>query len=689
MQFQLQGKAYHAVLRNAADLEEALSISETLWVATSAPVSAFRLDKEFLKALDRDVDGRINAAELRAAVSWTLGLLTDRSGLDSGSADLSIASVTAELPEGQKIRSLLERIGGESGSVSLGKLRTWRQRLESRPVSEAGVVLPEAAETDAVRAWMSELLTVLPGVPHPSGKAGIDEATLRSFETLARKRLQWLAEAESDAPGHRSAARPLGDDSESAYQVYLQVRDALDRYFALCDLCTLDPSALDKVWPGVVPDARAGEAEIVEALRLAPIAKPSADGLLRLGAHVNPAYALDLHEFRSRLIIPFFDKTDEVLSRSDWRRVRSAMETHAAWKAREPAPELAKIAPERLRELLDSPHAAAVRGLIAGQTSAAIDLQQVRLAETLALHQAHLLTFANNFISFPHLYDPGCRAAFEEGSLFMDGRRFNLAVRVPDRAQYLRNVEGGTMFILILKLEHPARPEGLEIAVPVTAGRKGNLKTGKHGIFQDVNGKEWFATVTHICDNPVSLTEAMSAPFVRLGQLFSRKVESITQAAEKKLDQSTEALDLSTPTPPPPTPPPASAGPAASGQMLAGGGIALAALGSSLAFMTKTFSGLSLGQILGGLAVAVLAVMVPSAIVAALRLRKRDLSVLLEGAGWAVNLPMRLSRAQERAFTAKPRFPKDSRLIRDRAWWLRRILLLTLLLYVLLKQTLL
>jgi len=681
MDFFLQGKAYHAVLRDAEGLKQILTLDETLWVATSAPVSAFRMDAEFLKLLDQDQDARIKAGEFRSALRWTLEVLSDLSGLNEGSSTLHPAAISADSADGTKIRALLERIRGDEAAVSLAKLRGWRQRLEGRPVSEAGVVLPEAAERDAVRLWMQDVLAVIPGSPHPSGKAGLDEASLKCFEDSARKRLAWLARAASDELGGRSEVCPLGDETEAAFGIYRSVRDGLDRYFALCDLCLIDPNAADRFWPGVSAAALPAAEEVVALLRQAPLAKPNPEGLLRLDARVNPAYARDLHEFRARIVIPLFDKTDEVFTRGDWRRVRDAMEQFAGWKADEPAPSFAPLSAERLHALLESPHLAAVRELIRSQTTATLDLQQVRLAEKLALFQANLLTFANNFISFPHLYDPKAKAAFEEGTLLMDGRRFNLAVRVPDRAQYLKNIEGGTMFILILRLEHPERPDGLEVAVPATSGRKGNLRVGKHGIFQDVKGREWFATITHICDNPVSLAEAMSAPFLRLGAAFTRKVESITQSAEKKLDQSTDLLDLAGA--PPPPPPPQAPAPAASGQLLAGGGIAVAAMGSSLAFMTKTFSGLSLTQILGGLLVAVLAVLIPSAVIAAMRLNRRDLSVLLEGTGWAVNSRMRLSRAQRLAFTSKPAFPKESRFIRDREWWLQRALLATLLLYLL------
>jgi hypothetical protein len=186
-----------------------------------------------------------------------------------------------------------------------------------------------------------------------------------------------------------------------------------------------------------------------------------------------------------------------------------------------------------------------------------------------------------------------------------------------------------------------------------------------------VDGSQWFATVVHIADNPISLVEAMMEPFKRLGKAVTQKVESITQAAEKKLElsggEAVSQIQSSTPAPAP-------AAPQASGNMLAGGGIAIAAVGSSLAFITKIFSELQPTGVVKGLAFAILAVLIPSSIIAWLRLRKRDLSVLLEGADWAVNSRMRLNATQCQAFTQKPKLPKGSQRERDLEWWLWRAL---------------
>ena len=49
--------------------------------------------------------------------------------------------------------------------------------------------------------------------------------------------------------------------------------------------------------------------------------------------------------------------------------------------------------------------------------------------------------------------------------------------------------------------------------------------------------------------------------------------------------------------------------------------------------------------------------MLPTAIVAILKLRRRDLSAILEGSGWAINARMRLTFKQAHVFTCRPLLP--------------------------------
>lgn len=671
MNFKRYGTSYHPIIRSAEDLRQAIQLDESLWVATSAPINAFRMDKEFLMHLDSDLDQRVKCGELEEAVTWLFDVLADRQGIQEASSSLKISGLTKEHPDAVEISGLLRKISPQQDEVSLTEIRQWRKRLEEKPVSETGVVLPDAATDDATRNFLEDILKVMPGADHPSGKKGVNLEMLDRFQNLAGQRLAWLARLDQCDELGRSVIQPLGPDTPIAYDIYLKVKPSIDHFFRLCDAVNLDPESRTHSWPGLPEHLNWENAEAVDAaLRNAPLAAPNPERILKFNKELNPAWTRDLHDFRQKVVIPLLDRTDEVMNPQIWQELCQKMEGFGSWQAEEVGNELKPFTTEHLQKLGESDCRQQVLDLIDHQTKSSIDLQEVRKAEKLALYQRYVLEFANNFIAFPFLYDRGKRAGFEMGTLIMDGRRFKLSVQVPDRAAYLKGIDGGTMFIMIVELTHTQRKEKFEIAVPATSGQQGNLKVGKHGVFQHVDGSQWFATVVHIADNPISLGEAIIQPFKRLGKAVTQKVESITQSAEKKLEESGSQAVTKLQSAPAPVAAPAPA----SGNMLAGGGIAIAALGSSFAFITKIFAGLQPEGVLKGLAAAVLAVLIPSSIIAWLRLSKRDLSVLLEGAGWAINSRMRLNATQCRAFTTKPNFPDGSKLYRDREWWLWRVL---------------
>ena len=664
MRFRRLGQAYHPVIETARDLKEAVQLDEALWVATSAPVDAFRMDPVFLGHLDNDADTRIKCGELMEAVTWTLGLLQKTAALEQGSTTLSKGDIASEHPQGKKLLSLLGELFPQDQDIAIEKIREARKQLEAQPVSEAGVILPDAADTEAQRADIEQLLVLTDGVPHPCGKPGLNVDVLNQFAAHVQERLAWEQKTSDKDELGRSVILPLGSDTSTAFAAFTKVQSAIDHFFQLCRAAEMAPDPTATSWPGLPKDLNWQNPEAVQAaLRNAPISQPSPERLLKIDRTINPAWQSDISDFRHDVLIPLLDRTDEVLTEEVWNQVCDRLAPFGIWKSSEPHAKLAGLSESDLQAWATGDRITSLMNLCNQPGTNPVTLTEVRLAEKLALYQGYLMEFTNNFIAFPYLYEEEKRASFEMGSLVMDGRKFHLAVRVPDRKEYLKSLEGATMFVMIVQLVNPQLKQTFEVAVPATAGQQGNLRVGKHGVFEHVDGSQWFATVVHIQDNAISFSEAIFEPFKRLGNAITRKIESLTQAAEKKLEatggNAVTQIQGNTAAP--------------AGGMLAGGGIAVAALGSSLAFITKIFSELQFLGVLQGILIALLAVLIPGSIVAYLRLSKRDLSVLLEGADWAINSRMRLNATQRKSITRVPKQPEGSTRIRPREWWLWRI----------------
>jgi len=669
MTFQRFGRSYHLRIDSAEDLAMALDLDEARWVATGVPTATLNCDATLLGLLDGDSDGRILCSDMKRAVRWTLDGLRDRDGITAASDTLSLDAINMDDPEGERIyasaRKVLAGLGEpDAEQITLAQVRQIKATVAGASVSEAGVVLPDAHADDDIRRFLADIIATVGGAEHPSGSPGVGKAQLDAFVAQARAWLDWSAQALPPTGGGDCPVMPLGERTAEAFALYSSLRGKIDQYFAQCDAVSLDPRAAEHVAPSVeelgaldLDDPKA----IDDFIRKSPLAIPRADGALDLGGRLNQSYADKLARLRGEVLETVLGGPVESLSQDQWSRVKAFFAAHEAWATGAPDQTVAVLGADVLGEYLDERFGLAVDKLIAESAETAFVLDNIRLTEKLILYQANLLALANNFVSFPHLYDPDCRAMFEMGTLVMDGRRFQMSIRVTDRKRHAAIAKTGNMYVLYVQITDPGEGGNYEVAVPVTSGGKGNLCVGKRGIFQDVAGRELDARVVQIIENPISVVEALISPFQRLAKMLSGKIESITATAEKQFDTVAAGVVDKVDAPRPAAKP---AGPSKgmlAGGLLMGGGVALAAVASALAYVTKTLADVKWWHILLGVGGVILAVMLPVAVVALIKLRRRDLSAIMEGSGWAINARMRLTMRQGRFFTSRPRLPKGCR----------------------------
>lgn len=692
MTFQRFGRTYHLRIQCAKDLARVLRLDEAHWIATSMPIHSVRGNIVFMRLVDTNQDGRIHALELKRAIEWLLAHLRQTSGVDEASQALQLSSINTDRDDGRRIlescQKMLTALGPtDTDRITLDQIRQIRARVESETVSEAGVVLPDAAADEDLRGFLEHIVATIGGAPHPGGNTGVDQAHLDAFLKQTRSYLDWLAisDAASEDRNHGSphgsrcgdggAMWPLGPDTESAYAILAELSPKLDQYFTQCQVLAIDERFAGHL---PLPDKEITAADIADPesvqglLARASIAPPVPECVLDLAGRIHPWYAGRLARLRTEVLEPLSGGPIQRLTMDQWQSVKERFSAYGRWLIAKPADAVAVLDREQLARYLDPAYARAVQALIQQSRETALKLDNIRLAEKLVLYQANLLTFANNFVSFPHLYDPSSRAVFESGTLVMDGRRFDLAVRVDDLNQHANVAGSSGMFVIYATVDDKTAP--YVVAVPVTSGGKGNLGVGKRGVFCDIQGRWWDAKIIRMIENPVSINEAITAPFRRVGGLISQKIDRMTGAAEADLDAATQQVFEGAPAPTPttsPTPSPTqSARALQTGGVLAGGGVAIAAMGSSLAYISKIVVQFPIAMAVG-LAGAILAVLVPSTVLAVIRLRRHDLSAILEGSGWAINARMRLTHGQRCHFTKRPAYPHGARGVRSLgSWWI-------------------
>jgi len=686
--FRRYGHSYHLKIETAEALAHAVQLDEAHWVANNAPLNTIYCDDTFLQLLDADNNGRITCREIKNAIRWLLSVLGDWKGITQRSRVLHLDAIATDTDQARQIydaaRKALTSLGRPGANeITLDQARQIKAQVSSTPVSVAGVVLPEATEDPEIRQFITDVIATVGGQPHPTGVQGIATAQLDKFIDNAAAYLNWHEQGCIPLGEEKTEIMPLGTETASTYTILTLLRAKLDQYFAQCEALAIDERFVQRM--GWTEDELQSldfddPTVLEEVLKKAPLAKAKPNQALNFEAQINPYYAEALVKFRNNVIAPVLGKATKTLSAEQWQKIKAFFAAHTAWVMSKPGTAVESLGLDKLRKYLDAKFADAVRDLIADSAKTALVLDNIQLIEKLILYQANLIDFANNFVSFPHLYDTNRRAMFETGSLVIDGRWFNLAVKVDNRRQHCEVAKTSNMFVLYVQITpRPGQPS-FEVAVPVTSGGKGTLCLNKRGVFYNVAGNECDAKIVHIIENPISFKEALLSPFSRLGRLLTGKIESITTAAEKKLDARASAAVSQVGQQPPVSQPAAKqASGLAAGGLLMGAGVAVAALGSAAAYITKTLAQVSWLTIVIGIAGALLVVMLPMAIVAFLKLRKRDLSVILEGSGWGINAPMRLTHHQARFFTQRPKYPKGAKGVFRIPW---RLLLITLILLI-------
>ena len=94
--------------------------------------------------------------------------------------------------------------------------------------------------------------------------------------------------------------------------------------------------------------------------------------------------------------------------------------------------------------------------------------------------------------------------------------------------------------------------------------------------------------------------------------------------------------------------------------LLIGGSVAFAAIGSSLVFIASTLAAINPLSLVVGLGTILAGLMAVSGVIGWMRLRRRDLSTLLEASGWALNGRMHMTFALGDQFTQRPNLPSGA-----------------------------
>ncbi|MCC8109827.1 MAG: hypothetical protein LIQ30_12455 [Planctomycetes bacterium] len=666
-----------------------------LWVALSCPAQGLEFDQRTLQLIDTDRDGRIRIPEVVAAAEWLCQRLVDPAAITVEDQDaMPLAAIATGTDDGDRLlktaKTVLASLGrGDADALTQEDVRQATLHASEQMFNGDGILPALPGLPEDVRLFIQDAMAVIGGIDDVGGAPGIDKAIADAFVSALKSWRDWTGlVAGADAP--------LGKDTPSAWEVTDQLRSKIDDYFLRCDLAAYSPAALDRLNLEEMPLTEQTGLLETSVLAELPLSKAGPDKPLDLVRGINPAWQDKVNRF-VRLAGPLLRDT-AALTREDWRSVQDRLAPFAQATAAKPAVTIPPSVTEQPTKAVEDLGEERIDAILAGDVPAKFatladeDLNgpaastDIANLERLVLYYLHLYRLLTNFVNFSEFYANDRKAAFQSGSLFIDGRSCHLCLPVDNIDNHAAIAAGSELFLLYCTCtrgKNAATADAekkMNIVAAVTAGDSDLLVIGRNGVFVDNRGDDWDATVVKIVTNPIGLWQAVWTPYKKIGNLITEQISkfasakqaTLMDAAGKKLDEvSTTVVSGAAPR----------FDVGRNVGIFAAVGLALGAIGTAIGSISRTLLAMNWWQL--PLLVLGLFVLVsgPSVIMAWLKLRKRTMGPLLEATGWAINgrvkltygLAKRLSRRAEMPPNAhRSQFDPVSELRRNRrnAFWL-------------------
>ncbi|MDB4930168.1 MAG: uncharacterized protein JWM10_2652 [Myxococcaceae bacterium] len=695
MRFRNFGGIHQFMVSDEADLARIDEIDPARWAATSAPLHDLHCDPGFLRYVDHKATGRVRVAQIIEARDWLFARLAQKEVVRKGVESIAIAAVDEKGEAGAALRAAADRVNreqkvGDAKSITLDDVRAYKGAYQKLLANGDGVIPADVIPEEVVKAFITDVIEVVGSTPDRGGSPGIDADRLKLFMTQGQAWVDWRAKA--------AAERPWGDDTDAALALVRELDPKIEAYFLQCELLRQEAPTADSL--RLAPeDLRALRAKAFEDLERhvkgSPLAAPSADGTLPLAGTVNVLYRDRFEALRDTVIRRVLGAGAGSITRAEWLKVKATFDGYVAWEKGKPAEPFDKLGDEKMKAHLAGGMDKRVEEYIALDLAAAKEIGQIDDLEKVLLYVRWLIELVNNFVNFSAVYLPKKTALVEAGSLVIDGRRLDFCLKVANRAAHKSVATLSNIYLVYVEvLEKEGGEVVYQLVAPVTGGEAGRLRVGKRGIFIDLDDKEFDAIVTEIVDNPISVKQAAFAPFRRAAAMISSKVEEYVANAQASQEatmnaraqasvaatqaqveagvtqvgtgvevaRGTAPVPAAPATPPPTEPTRPEAEPLNPNSLILGGGMALAGLGAVLAGIFGVIS-----SVKGWLAIigVVLVVMGISALLGWMKLRRRDMALLFEASGWAVNVHMTITRPIARVFAFVPDLPREA--VLDRA----------------------
>jgi hypothetical protein len=619
-------------LTSGTDLLALEHLDQKLWVALSCPVKGLELDEKTLALIDSDHDGRVRVPELLAAIKWAAARVKDPTVLLAGAAALPLAAINDATPEGKVLlasaKQILSNLGQKSATaLPVEDAANTAKIFAASALNGDGVIPPEATEDAATQTLIKDIIATVGGTADLAGSTGVTAAQIETFFADLAAYVVWVEQS----AGKDIAV--LGSATDAAVNALKAVRAKVEDYFARARLAAFDGRALAALNRSETEYlAIAAKDLTITASEVAgfPLARIEADAPLPLLTGVNPAWAGALATLHAAVVTPVLGAAKTTITAAEWAALNAQFAAYETWLGAKAGSSVEKLGLARAKEILGGPGRAALAALITADAALAPEFKAISDVERLTRYHRDLRSLLHNFVNFADFYSRDRWAMFQAGTLYLDSRSTELCIRV-DGANPLAAMSKA--YIAYCTCTRTGLPP-MTIAACFTQGDSDYLFVGRHGVFYDRAGRDWDTVITSIVDNPISIRQAFWSPYKKFVRMIEEQIAKRAAAADAEATgklaataEKTANADKAKPDAPKKF----------DLAVITGIGVAIGSIGTFASMVFAKFVEIPVWKfplIFLGL---LLAISLPSMVIAWLKLRQRNLGPILEGNGWAVN----------------------------------------------------
>ena len=651
------GGSTRVKITTGADIAHLGELDLKKWTVLSCPTTGLDIDDKSLKYMDVDNDGRIRVSDVIATSKWLTSVVKDADLLLKGADCIDVELFNKDNADGMKLynsaKQILLNLGKDGSVISLAEMKDITAIFAKTRFNGDGVITEQTPEESEETALISTIINTVGCVADRSGANGVNIELIEKFYQALADYLAW---------NEAAVEAPYGADTDKAIEAYNALDIKVKDFFVRAKLASFSPESVMKL------DVQTALIETISADNLTaktdeiaayPIARITGKAELDINAAINPAWSSKFNT-----LISIVKPKEKVLTEEAWAAIGASFAAYSAWKAAKKGVEVESLGVDAIKKILADDKKQALLDLVAQDLALKDTADGIDMVDKFLYVYRDFYRLLRNFVTFQDFYsrDKEVKAIFQSGRLIIDQRECRMCMLVNDMAKHNTMAPASGMYLVYCDCVTKASPAKLNIVAAVTVGEIGDLVVGKNAIYFDNNGQMWDAVITKIIDNPISIGQAFWSPYRRMATTVENLINKT--AAEKDAAMMKDANAKINAAP---TAKPAEGDNKAPAQpfdiakfagIFAAIGMAVGMIGTALTSIFKGLFELSWWQLIAAFIGIMLVISGPSMIMAWMKLRRRNISPLLNANGWAINASSKISIPFGETLTDIVKFPK-------------------------------